>query len=76
MGWVGPGSICSSYTKQVMETIMVVSFIENTHSNKKCKLFRLLQHVSLSALCQRHWWQMEKIFNHKSFNYFVWRVNL
>jgi hypothetical protein len=22
--------------------------------------------------CQRHRWQMQKIFNHKSFNYSVW----
>ncbi len=22
--------------------------------------------------CQRHWWQMEKIFNQKNFNNFIW----
>jgi hypothetical protein len=26
--------------------------------------------------CQRHRWQMEKIFNHKSFNYLVWTPQL
>jgi hypothetical protein len=41
---------------------------------------RYLQH-KVHHQCHWHQWQKEKIFNHKSFNYFVWtplwsRVNL
>ncbi len=28
MGWARPGSVCTKYIKQVMETIMAVSFIQ------------------------------------------------
>ncbi len=50
--------------------------ISNFFANK----LRFLQ-LKVHHRCCWHWWQMEKIFNQKSFNYFVWtslvsRVNL
>ncbi len=45
-------------------TIRVVSnFFENS---------RRYSQLKVCHRCQRHRWQMQKIFNHKSFNYLVW----
>ncbi len=45
-------------------TIRVVSnFLENS---------RRYSQLKVCHRCQRHRWQMQKIFNHKSFNYLVW----
>ncbi len=53
-----------SFSQAPEYTIRAVSnFFENS---------RRYSQLKVCHRCQRHRWQNQKIFNHKSFNYFVW----
>ncbi len=41
----------------------ILNFFENSRRYSRLKVHHR---------CQRHWWQMEKIFKQKNFNNFVW----